>query len=70
MTSKHAVEGTCPEGYVSEFEQFMQGYLQQHPEVIDDQREGWNIFWDKRVDLDALRVAEQDRVPQRPYVYQ
>lgn len=55
--------------YVSEFDQFMQDYLARHPEVEQDRRRGWDIWWDRRVDLDELDKQREDALPARPYVY-
>lgn len=33
--------------YVSEFEQFLNGYLEQHPDVGRDQLMGWRIWWER-----------------------
>lgn len=57
-------------GYVSEAEQFLQEFLRQHPEVEEDRRRGWNIWWDQRVDLDALQRQRADSVPVKPYQYE
>jgi hypothetical protein len=53
--------------YVSEFTVFMNGYLKAHPEVVEDQQRGWNIYWDHEVDLKRLKEAEEDRVPDDGY---
>jgi hypothetical protein len=50
-------------GYISEFEQYMEAFMDEHPEVVEDQRKGWYIFWDTNVDFDALEKAKKDRVP-------
>lgn len=42
-------------GYVSEFTFFINQYLAEHPEVADDQKRGWNIYWNPKVDQEALR---------------
>lgn len=55
--------------YVSEFECFFGELLQKHPELVDDQRKGWNIWWDHQVDLEAERLARTDAVPTSPYYY-
>ena len=57
-------------GYVSEFEQFLDTYLAQHPEVEQDRKRGWNIWWDHRVDLDNLDKQRKDSVPIKPYGYE
>lgn len=49
--------------YVSEFTQFIDAFLKEHPEVVEDQHRGWNIFWDHDVDLDELKRMEADAVP-------
>jgi hypothetical protein len=55
--------------YVSEFGQFITRYLDQHPEVVADQKVGWRIFWDKKIDFDFQQRAEQGRVPTDSYYY-
>ncbi len=53
--------------YVSEFTHFMDHFLEEHPEVIKDQRIGWRLYWDKRVDQTAQEKAEHDSVPADGY---
>ncbi len=54
--------------YVSEFTQFIDQYLQQHPEVVQEQQRGWNFGWHtENIDEVALREAEEDRVPDDTY---
>lgn len=55
--------------YVSEFECFFGKLLNEHPELVEDQRRGWNIWWDHTVDLEAERLARTDAVPTPPYYY-
>lgn len=55
--------------YVSEFEQFLNEYKHDHPNVEEDQRRGWRIWWDHRLDLDAADRQKQDSVPPNPYYY-
>jgi len=57
-------------GYVSEFDQFLDGYLESHPEVQEDRQRGWYIFWDHRVDLDELDRQRKDSVPVKAYGYE
>ncbi len=54
--------------YVSEFTRFMDKFLKEHPEVVEDQQRGWNIFWDKEVDPAAISKAEEDSVPFDDYL--
>jgi hypothetical protein len=56
-------------GYVSDFEQFMGRFLDEHPAVLESQREGWYIFWDHVIDPDDLKRAYSDTVPVKGYPY-
>jgi hypothetical protein len=56
--------------YVSEFTKFMDGFLEQHPEVDTERRELRLKLWDTALDLDDQRRWRESRVPQKPYVYQ
>lgn len=56
-------------GYVSEFELFMDQFLGQHPEVVQDQRKGWYIFWNHKADFEELKKADQNSVPMKGYEY-
>lgn len=47
-------------GYVSEFTQFMNDFLEKHPDVAADRCKGWSIFWEREVDFDALKKAEEE----------
>lgn len=58
------------EGYVSEFEQFLNGYLGKRPGIEKDQQHGWYMLWDKHVDLDALGKEREDTVPVKSYYYE
>lgn len=57
-------------GYVSEFEQFLNGYLAEHPDVVEDRQRGWYIWWDHRVDLDELDKQRSSSVAAKPYQYE
>jgi uncharacterized Ntn-hydrolase superfamily protein len=51
------------DGYVSEFTRFIDAFLDTHPDVIEDQRRGWYIWWDHQIDLKELDKARTDTVP-------
>ena len=55
--------------YVSEFEQYMNTFLERHPDVILDQERGWYIWWDHRLDLDAEEKERASEVPPKAYPY-
>jgi hypothetical protein len=56
-------------GYESEFAIFINAYLSRHPEILDDQRRGREIYWDKRVDLQAEGEADADSVSAEQFYY-
>lgn len=56
-------------GYVSEYEQFLDRYKQTHPDVEENQRRGWYIWWDHNLDLAEVDRARRDSVPTNPYYY-
>ena len=53
--------------YVSEFAGFMNHFLEDHPEVIEEQRRGWEFFWDAKVDPTAADITNDDLVPDDNY---
>jgi len=55
--------------YVSEFTRFMDRFLEQHPEELQEQETGWKIYWDKKVDLHAMAEQATDTVPTESYYY-
>ena len=57
-------------GYVSEFDQFLDTFLARHPDVGQDQRRGWYIWWDQQVDLKEWERQRQDAVPAKSYQYE
>ena len=58
------------DGYISEFDDFLHRYLEQHPEVVEDRQRGWYIWWDHRVDLDELDKQRKNTVQEPPYHYE
>jgi hypothetical protein len=56
--------------YVSEHTQFIRELLKTRPEIVQQQREGRAIWWDKtpRALAEEARM-DQGRVAQLPYVY-
>ena len=51
--------------YVSEFDQWLKKYKQQHPETEQQQREGRALLWEKRSD----QIKETVTNKQQGYVY-
>jgi hypothetical protein len=56
-------------GYVSDFEKFMGQFLDEHPAVVDSQRDGWRIFWDHKIDPEDLQRGYEQTLPVKPYPY-
>lgn len=59
-----------PGEYVSEFEQFLDSYIAQHPEVAEDQMRGWYIWWDHKQDIAERARERRDSVAVKPYSYE
>jgi hypothetical protein len=55
---------------VSEFEEFLNGYVTGHPKVPGEQERGWYLLWDKHVDFDELARSRMDWVPVKSYYYE
>ena len=51
--------------YVSEFDQWLKKYKQQHPETEQQQREGRALLWEKQSDQIKSTVTNK----QQGYVY-
>ncbi len=56
--------------YVSDFTQFINGFLDQNPEVKEQQKANRGTWWDREIDRDLYKRFEESRVKQKPYVYQ
>lgn len=56
--------------YTSDFEGFMNRFLEKHPDVVEDQKRGWYIWWDHRLDLDEQEREKASEVPTKGYPYQ
>ena len=55
--------------YVSDITRFLRQVLEADAAIEASQREGRNIFWDHRLDLDLQRRQQQAAVPMKGYVY-
>ncbi|WP_432721038.1 DUF3460 family protein [Jeongeupia wiesaeckerbachi] len=56
--------------YVSEYTQFMQGFLKDNPEVAKGQVDGRALLWDKSpINLDERTRAAESNVAQKSYPY-
>ena len=66
-SSHRGADEKIDRAYVSEFTYFINHYLEDHPEVVEDQETGRYLYWDKTVDFSALKQAEKDAVPENGY---
>ncbi|KZE35189.1 DUF3460 family protein [Crenobacter luteus] len=69
MRTGHSHYRPGHDGYVSPFTEFMDHFLEDHPEVVEDQRRGWYRFWDHKADFDEMLKERQDSVPIKGYDY-
>ena len=56
--------------YKSDVTSFIEELKANKPSLEDEQRQGRNLLWDKRVDRDAQAEYRAANVAQQPYVYQ
>lgn len=56
--------------YESEHTKFMREWLQQHPDQIEESKQGRALWWDKKPrDLESRRSDLQAAIAQKPYYY-
>jgi hypothetical protein len=48
--------------YESDLTKLLRELLERHPEIIEDQRNGRNLWWDKKIDLEAERRYRESTV--------
>jgi hypothetical protein len=56
--------------YESDLTRMMRELLAQKPQIVEEQKKGRALWWDKKLDADTQRRADASRVPQQGYVYQ
>ncbi len=56
--------------YESDLTKMMRGLLQEKPQIVEEQRKGRALWWDKKLDRDELTRDQESHVKQKPYVYQ
>jgi Protein of unknown function (DUF3460) len=57
-------------GYVSEFEQFLNQFKAANPEIEEDQRRGWYIWWDHKAATIDKETRRKETVAVKPYPYE
>ena len=56
--------------FESDITRMLRDLLQEKPHILEEQRKGRGLWWDKPVDLDMQRRVAQARLPASPYAYQ
>ena len=56
--------------YVSETTQFLRNLIGEKPHIVEEQKKGRSMWWDKKLDLEEQRRFREAKVKQKAYVYQ
>ena len=56
--------------YVSETTQFLRGLLAEKPHIVEEQKKGRSMWWDRKLDPEEQRRFREAKVKQKAYVYQ
>jgi hypothetical protein len=56
--------------YESDITRMIRDLLKKNPEIVEEQKKGRAMWWDKKNDPDTQRRARESRVNQQAYVYQ
>jgi Protein of unknown function (DUF3460) len=57
-------------GYESDATRMIRELLAEKPAIVDEQKQGRALWWDRRLNLDLLRRERESSVAQKGYVYQ
>jgi len=56
--------------YESDLTRFVRELIAQKPEIVEEQRKGRAMWWDKKLDPETQKRFQQSRINQKAYVYQ
>jgi hypothetical protein len=56
--------------YESDATKLIRELLKEKPHIIEEQKKGRGLWWDKKLDAEELERDATSRVKQKPYVYQ
>jgi len=56
--------------YESDVTQMVRSLLEEKPQIVEEQRKGRSMWWDKKLDPEEQRRYSQSRIQQKGYVYQ
>lgn len=55
--------------YESDATRLIRDLLKENPHIVEEQKKGRALWWDKVLTPDELKRAEESRIKQRAYVY-
>jgi hypothetical protein len=56
--------------YESDITRMIRELLRDKPHIVQEQKKGRSLWWDKKLDADDLRRNRESSVKQQAYVYQ
>jgi hypothetical protein len=56
--------------YESDITRMIRTLLQEKPQIVQEQKKGRALWWDRKVTPDTRKRAEESNVKQQAYVYQ
>ncbi len=56
--------------YESDLTKFMRELLRERPHIVEEQRRGRAMWWDRKLDFEELRRQKESAVKQKGYAYQ
>jgi len=56
--------------YESDVTRMIRDLLADKPQIIEEQKKGRSMWWDKKPDPEGQRTLKESRVSQQAYVYQ
>jgi len=58
------------QAYESDLTKMIRELLREKPHIVQEQKKGRALWWDKKLDPDALKRSRESNVKQQAYVYQ
>ena len=55
--------------YESDTTRFIRDFLDKNPEIVEKQRAGRSMWWDRVQDREQLKQFKKSSVPKKPYEY-
>jgi hypothetical protein len=56
--------------YESDITRMIRALLREKPHIVQEQKKGRALWWDKKIDLDTQKRIAESTVKQQGYVYQ